>query len=158
MERLPAEVFNEVLDHLEPRGRESPAEASRRNPWAQPQPHKPDHIDSRQHYSRLRLVCKRFDELATPYLFRSIGLRFNLKSFGRLEKLAARPGLSRHVRKFVYLMPYLYEEGIIWEFPCEKEFALRGLTEVVVVRNPELRSLPKRPDAGSFQQDPPDHV
>jgi hypothetical protein len=59
----------------------------------------------------MRLVSKRFSELAAPYLFRSIGLRFNLKSFGRLERLAEQPKLARHVKKFVYLMPYLYVEG-----------------------------------------------
>jgi hypothetical protein len=112
MEELPAEVFNELLDHLEPRGRrEGPMASPRRNPWAQPQPYRPDHIDSRQHYAALRLVCKKFNALATPYLFRSIGLRYNSKSFERLERLAACPHLSKHVRKFVYLMPYLYEEG-----------------------------------------------
>lgn len=34
-----------------------------------------------------------------------------MKSFGRLERLAERPKLARHVKKFVYLMPYLYFEG-----------------------------------------------
>ncbi|KAI5803861.1 hypothetical protein EDC01DRAFT_611607 [Geopyxis carbonaria] len=112
METLPAEVFNELLDQLEPRGREGSSTNPRRNPWALPQPYRPDHIDSRQHFASLRLVCKRFSELAAPYLFRSIGLRFNTKSFQRLEKLAENEKLSRHVKKFVYLMPYLYEEGI----------------------------------------------
>lgn len=107
METLPTEVFNEILDQFEPGLHEFP----RANPWARPRPYKPEHIDSKQHFARLRLVCKRFSELAAPYLFRSIGLRFNMKSFGRLERLAERPKLARHVKKFVYLMPYLYFEG-----------------------------------------------
>ena len=112
MDKLPAEVFNGLLDQLESRGgRDGPTTNPRRNPWALPQPYRPDHIDSRQHFSALRLVCRRFNELTAPYLFRSIGLRFNQKSFKRLESLAANPQLSKHVRKFVYLMPYLYEEG-----------------------------------------------
>jgi hypothetical protein len=114
MENLPAEIFNELLDQLEPGGREVPTVDSRRNPWARPQPCKPDHIDSRHHYASLRLVCKRFDNLAAPYLFRSIGLRFNAKSFSRLASLAGNPVLARHVKKFVYLMPYIYEEGRLY--------------------------------------------
>ncbi|KAI5821296.1 hypothetical protein BZA77DRAFT_3752 [Pyronema omphalodes] len=111
MENLPAEIFNELLDQLEPGGRDVPTSDSHRNPWARPQPCKPDHIDSRHHYASLRLVCKRFDNFAAPYLFRSIGLRFNAKSFNRLASLAGNPVLARHVKKFVYLMPYIYEEG-----------------------------------------------
>lgn len=107
METLPAEVFNEILDQFEPGLHELP----RANPWARPRPYKPEHINSKQHFARLRLVCKRFSELAAPYLFRSIGLRFNIKSFDRLEQLAEHPKLARHVKKFVYLMPYLYFEG-----------------------------------------------
>lgn len=111
MEKLPAEVFNELLDQLEPRGREGPASNPRKNPWALPRPYRPDHIDSRHHYARLRLVNRRFNDLATPYLFRSIGLRFNAKSFARLELLAKNKKLAQHVRKIVLLMPYLYEQG-----------------------------------------------
>lgn len=107
METLPTEVFNEILDQFEP----GVHELHRANPWARPRPYKPEHIDSKQHFARLRLVSKRFSELAAPYLFRSIGLRFNLKSFGRLERLSERPKLARHVKKFVYLMPYLYDQG-----------------------------------------------
>lgn len=107
METLPTEVFNEILDKFEP----GLHELSRANPWARPRPYKPEHIDSKQHFARLRLVCKRFSELAAPYLFRSIGLRFNLRSFDRLERLSEHPELARHVKKFVYLMPYLYDQG-----------------------------------------------
>lgn len=107
METLPTEVFNEILDKFEHGLHELP----RANPWARPRPYKPEHLDSKQHFARLRLVCKRFSELAAPYLFRSIGLRFNLKSFDRLERLAEQPMLARHVKKFVYLMPYLYDQG-----------------------------------------------
>ncbi|KAG0642592.1 hypothetical protein HOY80DRAFT_608844 [Tuber brumale] len=108
METLPTEVFNEILDQFEPGLHELP----RANPWARPRPYKPEHIDSKQHFARLRLVSKRFSELAAPYLFRSIGLRFNMKSFSRLERLSEQPKLAKHVKKFVYLMPYLYVEGI----------------------------------------------
>ncbi|CUS08253.1 unnamed protein product [Tuber aestivum] len=107
METLPTEVFNEILDQFEPGLHDLP----RANPWARPRPYKPEHIDSKQYFARLRLVSKRFSELAAPYLFRSIGLRFNLKSFGRLERLSDQPKLAKHVKKFVYLMPYLYVEG-----------------------------------------------
>lgn len=107
METLPTEVFNEILDQFEPGLHELP----RANPWARPRPYKPEHLDSKQHFARLRLVCKRFSELAAPYLFRNIGLRFNLRSFDRLERLAEQPMLARHVKKFVYFMPYLYDQG-----------------------------------------------
>lgn len=137
MEKLPAEVFNGLLDQLEPRGREGPTTNPRGNPWAVPQPYRPDHIDSRQHFSALRLVCRRFNELTAPYLFRSIGLRFNQKSFKRLEYLAANTQLAKHVRKFVYLMPYLYEEGALQASNIPAPMSYCGI-DAIPHRNPRF--------------------
>ncbi|PWW80105.1 hypothetical protein C7212DRAFT_273691 [Tuber magnatum] len=136
METLPTEVFNEILDQFEPGLHELP----RANPWARPRPYKPEHIDSKQHFARLRLVSKRFSELAAPYLFRSIGLRFNMKSFGRLERLSEQPKLAKHVKKFVYLMPYLYVEGKDREpfyYPTvykEQQDVMRGSYDLFVLK------------------------
>ncbi|TGZ81869.1 hypothetical protein EX30DRAFT_236129 [Ascodesmis nigricans] len=111
MEKLPVEVLKDIFDHLEPDSREECSFTSQKNPWAIPQFYRPDHIDSRYCYASLRQVSRKFHDLATPCLFRNIGLRFNPKSFLRLELLAKEEALARHVRKVVFLMPYLYEQG-----------------------------------------------
>lgn len=58
-----------------------------------------------------RSVCKRFNEVGAQHLFSRVTTRFSVKSFRRLELIAERPHLARHVKKFSYLVPCFYIQG-----------------------------------------------
>ncbi|KAF8471718.1 hypothetical protein BDZ91DRAFT_716377 [Kalaharituber pfeilii] len=108
MDVLPTDILREIFDFLDPNW----DDYSTATYWVQI-PRRYKHPEGRRDLSdlaRLRLVCKRFSSLGAQYLFRCVVQRFNRESFRRLECLAEHPELGRHVRKFVYLMPYLYVE------------------------------------------------
>ena len=110
MDILPNDILREILDFLDPNW----DGYSTTNDWAQQPKCYNTPSDNRRDLSdlaNLRLVCKRLNTLAIPYLFRCVVQRFSRRSFRRLECLAEHPELGRHVKKFVYLMPYLYVEG-----------------------------------------------
>lgn len=109
MDKLPTDVLCEILDCLDP-----DTEDFTSTNWNHTRRrYEPDeYARSLENISQFRLVCRRFRSLGTPYLFRCVVLRFSQKSFQKLESLAQSPHLARHVRTFVYLMPYLYSEGM----------------------------------------------
>jgi len=60
---------------------------------------------------RFRCACRRFSDIGAPLLFTRVAARFSTRGLGKLEQLAAWPHLSRHVKKFSYLVPYFYRNG-----------------------------------------------
>jgi hypothetical protein len=98
--------------------------------WIEPDPDKTIPIDRRQFLSvesfdrpppssrgsikdvgRFRLACKRFAAVGEPLLFTRVAARFSRQGLGKLQVLAEWPHLSRHVKKFSYLVPYFYVNG-----------------------------------------------
>lgn len=57
---------------------------------------------------RFRLACRRFADIGEPLLFTRVAARFSRQGLEKLQKLAEWPHLSRHVKKFSYLVPYFY--------------------------------------------------
>ena len=55
-----------------------------------------------------RATCRRFAAIGEPLLFTRVAARFSHKGLEKLQKLAEWPHLSRHVKKFTYLVPYFY--------------------------------------------------
>lgn len=58
-----------------------------------------------------RRTCKRFSEVGAIHQFGKVTTRFSSKEFERLRWLAKQPHLTRHVKKFSYMVPYFYVEG-----------------------------------------------
>lgn len=109
MENLSSDILREIMDFLDP----SWDDYSIATHWIRMPKHYKHSENQRDisDFARLRLVCKRFSTLGASYLFRCVVQRFNRQSFRRLECLSEHPELGCHVRKFVYLMPYLYVKG-----------------------------------------------
>jgi len=61
--------------------------------------------------ANFRLVCKRFSDLGISYQFGRVTTRFSINGFRRLEAIAEQPQITRHVRKFTYMVPRFYSGG-----------------------------------------------
>lgn len=61
----------------------------------------------------LRLVCKHFAVAGERLLFSRVVTRFSKSGLKKLETLAGWPHLAKNVRKFSYLVPYLYVDGMM---------------------------------------------
>jgi hypothetical protein len=112
MERLSTELLRVILDHIN-QDPEAVLTIDRRahlsvesfKAAGPPEPAKAQDI------GQFRQVCRRFAEIGIPYQFMCVALRFNKRSFERLERIARCPHLAEHVKKFIYLIPYFYVEG-----------------------------------------------
>lgn len=110
IERLPNELLRRILDQIQP-------DSERTVP-----------IDDRSFLSvesfdiappsnadwdirRFRRACKRFAEVGEPLLFTVVAVRFSRHGLEQLEQLAQWPHMTRHVKKFSYLVPYYYPNG-----------------------------------------------
>ena len=67
--------------------------------------------DAASDIRQFRRTCRRFAEVGEPLLFTFIGVRFSKHGLKKLEQLASWPHLTRHVKKFSYLVPYFYPAG-----------------------------------------------
>lgn len=65
-----------------------------------------------QDIGNFRLVCRRFAEIAIPYQFAKLATRFSKSGLERLDKICSHSHLAKHTRKFSYLVPYFYVEGL----------------------------------------------
>lgn len=78
-----------------------------------------------QDIASFRLVCRKFGELGIPHQFTRIATRFSRDGFQRLDRICSNGHLTKHTRKFSYLIPYFYVQGIMASLPVEE---LAGLT------------------------------
>lgn len=60
---------------------------------------------------RFRCACRRFADIGEPLLSTRVAARFSRQGLEKLRTLAQWPHLSRHVKKFSYLVPYFYVNG-----------------------------------------------
>ncbi|KAF2172089.1 hypothetical protein M409DRAFT_62901 [Zasmidium cellare ATCC 36951] len=77
----------------------------------------PDPRDSlanvgRHSIGRLRLVCRGLAEVGAPFQFTQLVVRFSQKGLRRLDNISQCPHLARLVRRFTYMVPYFFEEGL----------------------------------------------
>ncbi|KAF2716444.1 hypothetical protein K431DRAFT_307778 [Polychaeton citri CBS 116435] len=61
---------------------------------------------------RFRLTCRTFSEIGAPVQYTRVAARFSKNGLKKLEQLAEWPHLASHVKKFSYLVPYFYGNGI----------------------------------------------
>jgi hypothetical protein len=59
-----------------------------------------------------RLTCKRFSDVGAPLQFTRVAGRLSRRGLQKLELLASWPHLAQHVKKFSYMVPYFYGNGI----------------------------------------------
>lgn len=64
-----------------------------------------------QDIGSFRLVCRKFGELGIPHQFTRIATRFSRTGFQRLDRICSNGHLTKHTRKFSYLIPYFYVQG-----------------------------------------------
>ena len=112
IEKLPIELLERVLHQI------------------QPDPERTVPIDDRSFLSvesfdysppsnadwdvrRFRNVCRKWARIGEPLLFSIVGVRFSKHGLQKLEQLAGWPHLTRHVKKFSYLVPYYYPSGTV---------------------------------------------
>ncbi|OJD33645.1 f-box domain-containing protein [Diplodia corticola] len=109
---LSNELLREILDQVEA-DPEKQVTVDRRSYLSQEsfKPPPPPAPNQAQDIGAFRLTCKRFSELGAVCQFARVTTRFSRKGFTRLENIAACPHLSRHVKKFSYMVPYFYVEG-----------------------------------------------
>lgn len=120
MDKLPTDVLREIVDYLDSNSENFQMNYTkwppkRYYPVRQP----PGRGEEVKTIFSLRLVNRRFAEICASYLFRCVVHRsFNRKGFEQLQMLAEKPHLAAHVKKFVYLVPYRFVEGIIFLSLC----------------------------------------
>ena len=106
---LSNDILKEILDRFETDPQHSVG-IDRRNhlsveSFRPPSPLLPSQV---QDIGNFRLVCKRFSDLGAAYQFARVSVRFSSSGFRRLERIAEVPRLSKHTRKFSYLVPPFY--------------------------------------------------
>lgn len=67
--------------------------------------------DQAQDVSSFRLTCRRLSEIGAIHQFARVTTRFSREGLWRLNKIAGRQRIAKHVRKFSYMVPYFYVQG-----------------------------------------------
>ncbi|KAI9682100.1 MAG: hypothetical protein M1817_000154 [Caeruleum heppii] len=137
MDGLSSELIRDILDHIgaDP---ERTVSIDRRaylsvESFAAPSLPAPAQAQDIAHF---RLVCKRFAELGIPHQFTRVTTRFSKRGFCRLERIAGHRHITKHVKKFSYMVPCFYVEG------------RERVAELFQTFHGDLQSL----DAGHFQR------
>ena len=119
IQKLSNELLKDILDHIEADPDRSISIDRRAylsvESFRPPSPPLPLQA---QDIGNFRLVCRRFAELGIPHQFTRIATRFSRPGLQRLEKICSRPNLTKHTKKFSYLIPFFYVEGRGKWSPC----------------------------------------
>ncbi|KAF2755229.1 hypothetical protein EJ05DRAFT_513531 [Pseudovirgaria hyperparasitica] len=112
--KLSNELLRDVLDHIEADpeklvGLDRRAYLSQESFSIRPPPI-PERSQA-QDIGNFRLACRRFSELGAIHQFSRVTTRFSRGGLRRLENIAGREHLAKHVKKFSYMVPYFYVKG-----------------------------------------------
>ena len=66
----------------------------------------------REVVGNFRFTCRRFSEVGLQHQFKTLATRFNEAGLTRLRNIARYPHLATAVKKFTYLVPRLFFNGI----------------------------------------------
>ncbi|KAK3691298.1 hypothetical protein LTR37_018743 [Vermiconidia calcicola] len=110
IQRLSNEILRHILDQIEPDPERTVPIDDRRFISVESFELAPP-SDSVKDIGRFRLTCHRFAEVGAPLLFIFVKGRFSKRGLERLEEFAGWGHLTGHVKKFSYLVPYLYYRG-----------------------------------------------
>ncbi|MCJ1319152.1 hypothetical protein MMC15_004485 [Xylographa vitiligo] len=112
IQKLSNELLKDILDHIEADPERSVSIDRRAylsvESFRLPSPPRPSQA---QDIGNFRLACRRFADLGIPHQFTRIATRFSRAGLQRLEKIASRPNLAKHTKRFSYLIPFFYVEG-----------------------------------------------
>jgi hypothetical protein len=81
-----------------------------------------------QDLSNWRRTCKKFSIVGASLQFQRVSTRFSVHDLDRLDNIASWPHLATEVRKFIYLVPYFYPDGMYSE-------SIYRLTELTFVQD-----------------------
>lgn len=113
IESLSNELLRDILDHIEADPEKS-IDIHRRA-YLSVESFKPPPLPSpgqAEAIANFRRVCKRFSDLGIPYQYSRLATRFSTAGFERLRCIAEQPHLARAVKKFTYLVPLFYVDGM----------------------------------------------
>ena len=112
--KLSNELLKDILDYIEPDPEKSVSIDRRAylsvESFRLPSPPLPSDA---QNIGNFRLVCCRFAELGAPYQWTRVATRLCPSGLRRLENICSRNNLARHTKKFSYLVPFFYGEGMV---------------------------------------------
>lgn len=111
---LPPEVMRMILDCIED-DPEKLISFDRREYLSQESfriPAAPTH-DQAEVVANFRLVCRKFSALGAIHQFARVTTRFSRAGFNRLENIANDLNIAQHVKKFTFMVPCFYAEGIV---------------------------------------------
>lgn len=107
--KLPDDIIKDILDYLESDSQRSvPVDRREHLSVESFRPPSPPSPSQAQDLGNFRLVCQKFSNLAIPYQFSRVSLRFSPSGFNRLDAICNHDHLARHTRKFSYLVPPFY--------------------------------------------------
>lgn len=109
--RLSPELLRHIVDQIEP-DPERTVPIDDRRFLSVESLETPPSLDSTKDIGRFRATCRLFAEVGAPLLFTLVKVRFSKDGLEKLERLAGWSHLARHVKKFSYLMPYFYSNGV----------------------------------------------
>ncbi|KAL9102812.1 MAG: hypothetical protein Q9163_002090 [Psora crenata] len=113
IQKLSNEILKEILDHIESDPQLSVAIDRRDHlsveSFRPPSPPTPSQVHD---IGSFRLSCRRFAELGIPYQFARVSLRFSRAGFRRLDDICNNLHLTRHTKKFSYLVPPFYARSL----------------------------------------------
>lgn len=110
---LSNELLKLILDHIEPHP-DNTVPIDKRQFLSVESFHRPapSRKGSLRDVGNFRRANKRFAAIGEGLLFTRVAGRFSQRGLERLETLAGWPHLARHVKKFSYLVPYFYSDGM----------------------------------------------
>jgi hypothetical protein len=110
---LSNELLLEILDYIESDS-EKFVGLDRRAYLSQEsfRPPPPPDRDQARDVATFRLTCTRFSNLGAIHQFSRVTTRFSSKGLIRLENIAGQEHLAKHVKKFSYMVPFFYVEGL----------------------------------------------
>ena len=115
IQKISNEILIDILGHIEAGGQVSVAIDRREHLSVESfRPPTPPPKSQAQDVGNFRLCCRRFSELGIPYQFSRISLRFSTAGFERLDKISDCRHLTRHTRKFSYLVPPFYTNSTLY--------------------------------------------
>lgn len=68
--------------------------------------------DQAQYIAAFRLTCRRLSDLGVIHQFSRVTTRFSKRGLNRLENIAKQRHLAQRVKKFSYMVPNFYVEGL----------------------------------------------
>ena len=113
IQKLSNEILSAILDNIESESQRYVSVDRREylsvESFRLPNPPLPSQA---QDVANFRLTCQRFSELGISYQFSRVTLRFSSWGFRRLDEICSSDRLTKHTRKFSYLVPLFYGDSM----------------------------------------------